>query len=114
MIIENGALLMQEGDVIDYTIDPNLSGAGWREVTDGPLEAKYVTLTGFALGDSTVVKAKVGATLTAKIINLPGADPYTPEEIAYKESFLYVVNSSGEKIPLGQFTILVNNDPIPL
>ncbi len=108
------AICLEQNDVFDYTLDPNLSGAGWKVENDGPKDANYVKLTGFGFGDPTIVKAKVGANLSPKVVNLPGADPNTPEQIAYKESFLFTVNSSGEKITLGQFRIVVSPDPFPV
>jgi hypothetical protein len=95
----SGAFLMQQGDVFDNSIDPNLSGSGFEVVQDGDGDdSTFVKLFGFGYGDPFVVKAKMGAQMRG----VPGPE-HSNEEKAYIRSFVSVVNARGEKVILGQW-----------
>lgn len=111
-------VILREGEIFDYTVDPNLSGPGFQVTMEGDGgDETLVELTGLGIGDPFVVKAKMGSQIRMVPVNLPGADPMTDEEMKEKRSYVFAIDQSGEKIPLGQWdeaVTQINNDPIPL
>lgn len=95
---------LSEGDIFDYHLDPNLSGAGFQIVRDGDGDqSTFVRTTGLASGDPLEVYVKKGALGRPVPVDLPGAEPDTDEVKAYKRSFVFVINGDGEKVTIGQW-----------
>lgn len=98
---ENGEFLLEEGDVFGPAQDPNL-WPPFQVTSQG--DGDYVKLTGFAIGDPIVAKARVGSLIRGVFEqDMPGMEPYTVEQKAAKRSFVSLVQSSGEKFDLGSW-----------
>jgi len=109
MLRVGNKIYLSKGDSFDYTLDPNLSGSGFYVSVDGDGdETTFVKTTGLGNGDPYEVYVKKGSQVrgvppTDEFMRNNGADPLTQEQKDNISNAVLAINSSGEKVPLGNW-----------
>ena len=98
--------LLEKGDLFGPEQDPNYSGPPQQIVQDGTGDdTTFVKLQGFAFGDPTVVKAKIGAHIRGYYVGYPvntgGGDEADDAKRKELRSHEYIVGKDGWKVDLG-------------